>query len=118
MKKEKITNKIQDQVPVIWLILDNRPGNREQCYGVANALGFPFKSIEISYNKLSILPNFFLGSSLFSINQTESDILKNPFPDIIISAGRRAAPVLKFFKNKFGISVITVQTCCQLQAVR
>ena len=84
--------------PNIWLLLDDRAGNREQCLGVGEALGFPFEIKEIRHNFLAKVPNRILGASFIGISSATENISKKPFPDLIISAGRRSAPVAQKIK--------------------
>ena len=86
---------------LIWAIYDSREGNRDQLTGVLNELNTEFKIIDVSYNKYSRLPNFILQmlSGSLHINQELLSILKEPYPDLIISCGRRTAPIsLKIYK--------------------
>ena len=88
----------------VLLLLDNRHGHRSQCIGVAEALGLPFQVMELDYNFISSLPNYLLGASFIGIKRPKVKFLTGPFPDIIISAGRRTAPVaqkLKKISNNF-----------------
>ena len=53
-----------ENTKIVWALLDNRTGNRNQILGILSKLGFKFKSIEIKYNFFSILPNFFFSNFL------------------------------------------------------
>ena len=85
----------------VLLLLDNRHGHRSQCIGVAEALGLPFQVMELDYNFISSLPNYLLGASFIGIKRPKVKFLTGPFPDIIISAGRRTAPVAQKLKKMF-----------------
>lgn len=86
----------------IWILADNRAGNYSQAIGLANALGFDYKIVNISYGLFAILPNIVLRSSLFGIDRETKERLKEMkyFPKIIIAAGRRSAPILLYLKKK------------------
>jgi mitochondrial fission protein ELM1 len=94
----------------IWLLLDNRAGNRSQAMGVSDQLttllsqlpGEPWQVInkEIIYNKMARLPNFVGGQSLIGIDIAKSDILQAPWPRIVISAGRRTAKIALWIKKQ------------------
>ncbi len=86
----------------IWIIVDNRPGNYSQAIGLANEIGFESRIINISYGFFSFLPNFILGSSLLGVTRATKDKLKSfgYFPKLIISAGRRSAPVALHIKKQ------------------
>ena len=49
-----------------WVLLDNRPGNRNQLLGIVEQLGYEYKEIEIKYNFFSKFPNFIL--QIFNLN--------------------------------------------------
>lgn len=79
--------------PITWLLLDDRAGNRTQVQGVAMRLGWPVEAKEIRYNALGALPNALLGAHLWHLKQESKNAVKPPYPDLVISAGRRTAPV-------------------------
>jgi mitochondrial fission protein ELM1 len=84
----------------IWVIADDRAGNVSQALGVAENLGTPFEIKNITYNKLATFPNFVRGASTLGISRKSREILKAPWPDIVIAAGRRTAPLARWIRNK------------------
>jgi mitochondrial fission protein ELM1 len=84
----------------LWVLADNRPGNVNQLIGIATQLACPYEVKKIRYNGFAKLPNFLRGSSLVGINKATSDNLNGPYPDIVLSAGRRTAPIAKYIKKK------------------
>ena len=86
--------------PLIWVLLDDRAGNRSQCLGVADILGLPFETHNIVYTPLSALPNMIKGASFIGITQESRKSLVSPWPDLVITAGRRTASVARAIKQK------------------
>ena len=84
----------------VWVLVDDRAGNRAQSLGVAESLNMPFQTIEISYGPLIKLPNIILGASLMGVTRATKDLLKTPWPKLVIAAGRRTAPVARWIKLK------------------
>ena len=84
--------------PRIWALADDRAGNRSQCLGVAGALGLPFEVKEIRYGIGAKLPNLFLGASLRGLETSARARLTVPWPDLVVAAGRRTAPVARWIK--------------------
>ena len=84
----------------VWILIDNRAGSNNQARGVADALGWNTTEKKISYNQWANLPNLFLGASLRGIDEHSKAILKPPFPDLVIAASRRAAPVARWIKKQ------------------
>jgi len=83
----------------IWALLDERAGNRSQVLGVAEALSKPFNSISLQNGFLGKLPNFILGARLSGITTESRQQIKAPWPDLIIAAGRRTAPIARYIKK-------------------
>ena len=95
--------------PAVWVLADERPGNRSQGFGVAEALGFPFVAKEIAYSWFGEFPNALLGGSFFGLTEASRSALVPPWPDITIGAGRRVAPVARRIKNLSGARTFIVQ---------
>ncbi len=99
--------------PEIWVLADDRAGNRAQAIGVAEALQHPFDVKEIRYRSFARLPNVILGSTLATLDEGSRLALTPPWPAMVITAGRRAAPVSRAIKRISARSgdrpVITVQ---------
>jgi len=78
----------------IWVLADNRTGTAAQAKSLAELLGMSFEVKNLKYNFLALLPNFLLRSTFIHINKKlSSGLLDEPLPKMIISAGRRTAPV-------------------------
>jgi uncharacterized protein len=84
--------------PRIWVLADERPGNVNQALGVAEALGWPFEVKELRFGRLARLPNLVLGRSLAGLTETSRARLVPPWPDLVIAAGRRSAPIARWLK--------------------
>lgn len=91
----------------VWVLADHRPGNVTQCLGIAEALGVPFAVKSLRYNPLAGLPNWVLGATTVHVDRRQSTDLTQPWPRLVIAAGRRSAPVLRAIGKKSG--AFTVQ---------
>lgn len=84
----------------VWVLVDDRAGNRAQALGVGEKLRLPFDIKEIRYGALGGLPNILRGSSLLGLTtQSKKRVRTGPFPSLVISAGRRTAPVARYIKK-------------------
>jgi len=94
------------KVPEIWVLVDERAGHNAQSIGVAERLNLPYRLKKLVFKKNSSLPNFLKFNALKTIDRKESDIIDAPWPDIIITCGRRSAPIAleikKLAKKKAG----------------
>jgi len=82
--------------PVVWVLLDTVAGHRNQALGVADALGLPFQEKPLRYGFLGELPNALLGATFATLIPPVRKALKqDPWPDLVIAAGRKTAPVAR-----------------------
>ncbi len=95
--------------PLIWVLLDDRAGNRSQALGVANALDQAVHQKELRYGPAAKLPNIVLGASISGLTKQSKDDLLAPWPALVISAGRRTAPVARWIKAQSGGKARLVQ---------
>lgn len=95
--------------PRIWVLIDNRAGNESQSVGVAEALGEVFEERRLTYSLLSWLPNALLGASFIGLKPHSQDQFNEPWPDLVIAAGRRTAPVSRMIKKLSGYRSKIVQ---------
>lgn len=84
----------------VWILIDNRAGSNGQARGIAKALGWQTTEKNISYNGWANLPNLFLGATLRGVEPRSRETLKPPFPDLVIAASRRSAPVARWIKKR------------------
>ena len=86
--------------PHVWVLLDDRPGNSTQALGLAEALGWPFEVIDLRFGALSRLHNRWLGASVIGLDAGSRARLEPPWPDLVIAAGRRNAPVALWIRHQ------------------
>jgi mitochondrial fission protein ELM1 len=85
---------------LIWALVDDRTGNKNQILGVLKELDFSYKIKKVQYNFFANLPNFIiqlLGGSIHT-NKFKMNHFP-PIPDIIISCGRRTFPLASKIKK-------------------
>ena len=93
----------------IWVLADDRAGNTAQALGVAEALGGKTETKKVRYTRAVVLPNVLRGASALGATAETVSELREPYPDIAIAAGRRAAPLLRYIKKKSGGKTKIVQ---------
>ncbi len=84
------------ETPRVWLLTDDKPGHTIQSTALAGALGWPAATRQLRFNPLNYVSNNLLGASLRSLDRSGSDRLDPPWPDLLISVGRRSAPVARW----------------------
>ena len=87
--------------PQLWLLLSNRLGDNNQLFALAEALGFPFDVKALSFNRLKYVP-FFDKLGLAILAAKSRDVVKPPWPDIVIATGYPTVPVARYIRRASG----------------
>jgi hypothetical protein len=85
---------------LVWLLLDDRVGNRSQVLGIGKALNLMYISKNFQYNRLSILPNIFLQNTIKHVKNSDRQQFIAPWPKIVIGCGRKSAPIGLWIKKQ------------------
>ncbi len=88
--------------PRIWALLGHKAGDNNQVLALAEALGIPFEKKYFSYRRSELLSNLILGSTLLGTVAKDSSPLGPPWPDLVITSGRRNEPVARWIRNQAG----------------
>jgi len=81
---------------MIWVLEDNRAGTAAQALGIAERLGRPFRRVPLRFGPLAALP--WPWPTLAGLAE-RADFVP-PWPSLVISAGRRAAPVSRWLRAR------------------
>jgi len=82
--------------PRVWVLADDKAGHSIQSRALAQALAWPTEIKQLRFNLINYLSNGLLGPSLRGIDRRGSDLLAPPWPDLVISVGRRTAPAARW----------------------
>jgi len=93
----------------VWVLCDTVTGHRRQAVAVAEALGRPYAAKHLRYGLLARLPNSLLGASFSGLRDTEKTAIIPPWPEIVIAAGRKTAPVARAIRKASGNKARLVQ---------
>ncbi len=86
----------------VWVLECHRAGDRAQSLGLAHALGWPFELKRIAYTWYEFVPNMLIEANLLGVDRAGSSPLSPPWPDLVISAGRRNENVAKWICRQSG----------------
>jgi len=90
------------RAPSVWVLLGKGTGGNGQMLSLAQALGWPFESKKLVHNPLNVVPNLLLGASKATVDSRRSSPLQAPWPDLVIGASRRSAPVALWIRKQSG----------------
>lgn len=75
----------------VWVLADPRPGTANQALGIAERLGVPFRVVPLGWSALAHVP--WPWPTRAGLDAASRARLVPPWPRLVISAGRRSAPV-------------------------
>ena len=88
--------------PLTWLLTGHKAGDNTQVRALADALAWPCIVKQFSYRRYELLTNRLLGVTLAGIDRAASSELKPPWPQLVITAGRRNEPVARWICRQAG----------------
>ena len=88
--------------PVTWLLTGHKAGDNTQLVALADALGWPYETLHFRYRATELLSNRLLGVTLAGIDRAASSPLSPPWPELILTAGRRNEPVARWIRRQSG----------------
>jgi mitochondrial fission protein ELM1 len=89
-----------DALPRVWVLTDGKPGHTTQSVGLAEELGWPYERVDLRFNPIADLPNQLIGASRLGLWPGSARSLSPPWPDLVIAAGRRPAPVARWIRER------------------
>lgn len=90
------------RVPRVWLLMGHRAGDNTQVQALGEALGWPFEVKRFVYRKYERILNLPFMATLAGVVKEESSALAPPWPDLILTAGRRNEPIARWIKRQNG----------------
>lgn len=91
-----------DRPPMTWLMMGHKVGDNGQIQALADGLGWPYEVKHLVYRKTELLTNLLAGPTLMGLVEKRSSPLEPPWPELIISAGRRNEPLVRWIQRQAG----------------
>ncbi|RIL07677.1 MAG: nucleoside-diphosphate sugar epimerase [Proteobacteria bacterium] len=82
--------------------MGHRAGDNTQVQALGEALGWPFEVKRFVYHKYERILNLPFMATLAGVVKSESSALAPPWPDLILTAGRRNEPIARWIKRQSG----------------
>lgn len=86
------------EAATVWVLADPRAGTAAQALGIAESLGLPFRSLPLAWGGMARLP--LPWPSLGGLTPPARAAFQPPWPRLVVSAGRRAAPVARWLGRR------------------
>jgi len=88
--------------PRVWLLMGHRAGDNTQVQALGEALGWPFDIKRFVYKSYERILNLPFMATLAGVVAEESSVLTPPWPDLVLTAGRRNEPIARWIKEQSG----------------
>ena len=86
-------------VPAVWALMGHKTGDNEQVLALAEGLGWPFEPKRFTYARWEVIPNLIMRATLAGVDKHRSSPLAPPWPDLVITAGRRNEPIALWIRK-------------------
>lgn len=83
-------------------MLGHKVGDNGQVLALAEGLGWPYEVKHLVYKKTELVTNLLAGPTLRGLVVERSSPLEPPWPDLVISAGRRNEPLVRWIQREAG----------------
>ena len=93
---------MRERTLTVWCLLGNKAGDNTQVLALAEELGWGFQEKRIQARSWELLVHIGAGITLAGIDATASSPLQPPWPDLVITAGRRNEPVARWIQRQSG----------------
>ncbi len=90
------------QKPKVWLLIGDKLGDNAQVDAVARALDWPLEYRRLVFREPYVLGKPRFVPDLFHVDRQRSDPIEPPWPDLILTIGRRPAMVALWIKRQSG----------------
>ncbi len=97
-----------NRTPRVWVLMGHKAGDNSQVLALAEGLGVPFEIKRFVYNRFEPLAHALIGATLAGIDRARSSDLAAPWPDLVLTAGRRNEPVARWIKKAAGYHPVHV----------
>jgi len=88
--------------PVVWAVAGERVGDNQQLFRAADAMGIPYetKTVILKPGEAAVKPK--VTASLHQVDLARSSRLEAPWPDLVVTIGRRMSLVALWIKAQSG----------------
>ncbi len=81
-------------------MMGHKAGDNAQVQALAEGLGWPFEIKRFVYRRSELAINLLLGPTLLGMIKSRSSELAPPWPDLILTAGRRNEPICRWIQKQ------------------
>ncbi len=88
------------RAPVVWVLMGQKVGDNSQVLALAEGIGWPFETKHFVHQPYELVTNLAFGTTLAGVVKSKSSPLEGPWPDLVLSAGRRNEPIARWIRER------------------
>ena len=100
MKTPNFDHAPQARPPQVWVLTTEKLGDNAQVRAIADALGWPYELKRLDFTGVNHFHFRLFGPSLRNLAVERSASLMPPWPDLLLTIGRRATPVALWIRQQ------------------
>lgn len=93
----------------VWVLLGPHKGDNIQVLALAEALGLPFRAIDLHYRWFAHLPAVCRSVSISQLEVDNQSDIAPPWPSLVLGIGQRSVPVARYIRQQSGGRAKTVR---------
>lgn len=93
----------------MWVLLGPHKGDNNQVLALAEALGLPFRAVQLKYKWFAHLPAVFRSVAISQLADECRLQIAPPWPSLVLGIGQRSAPVARYIQRASGGHAKTVR---------
>ncbi len=86
--------------PRTWALLAHRVGDNSQVLALAEALGWPYEAKRLAYRSFEWLVSWPFASTAIGVDRDRSSPLAAPWPELVLTSGRRNEPIARWIQSQ------------------
>lgn len=86
----------------MWVLLGPHRGDNNQVLALAEALGVPFRTIQLWYKKFAHVPAVCRSISISQLEDECRAEIAPPWPSLVLGIGQRSVPVARYIQRESG----------------
>lgn len=102
MKNSNLGKDTWTQPPWVWVLTTKKLGDNAQVRAIADALGWPYELKHLEFTGVNQFHFRVFGPSLRNLAVDRSASLVPPWPDLLLTIGRRSTPVALWIRKQSG----------------
>jgi mitochondrial fission protein ELM1 len=99
-RQQRDGGRLLGRAPTVWMLSDEQRENTTQAMALTDSLGWPCQRKDLRFTALARLPAVVSGASRRGLDRASRAVIRPPWPDVVVAAGPRTAPVARWIREQ------------------